>query len=300
MRQIARTINAQNAACGARRSDVTGVPVGRDTIRGRTPEDVQGSLVPASVGRFLDEHTQIPDHPGASLFDIANVPIQLGRVTARASDRVAKSSLRTAVESVAGIPQGVKGIVTRSRRTGSRRGSRSRSTRSRRTTSAATGRSSTTPPGSVNRSARTTGSRRSCSTPRRLGVPAGRAATLLARSGPAGRAAAALSRVADHHGAVKPLAELADTAHRAARAPRDATRLAGLKARYDLAQLEGDTREASRLQARDPDAEANVQATGRPGLRFSGGEGGVKAQESSRNLFVGLGQRALDRSSGRV
>jgi hypothetical protein len=31
-------------------------------------------------------------------------------------------------------------------------------------------------------------------------------------------------------------------------------------------------------------------------LRFSGGEGGVKAQESSRNLFVGLGQRALDRS----
>jgi hypothetical protein len=38
----------------------------------------------------------------------------------------------------------------------------------------------------------------------------------------------------------------------------------------------------------------------RPALRFSGGEEGVRPQARSRNLFVGLGQEALDRSRGKA
>jgi hypothetical protein len=122
MRQIARTINEQQAAAAAHVTQTTGVPVGRDTARPPTPQEIQGSLVPASVGRFLDEHTQIPDHPGASLFDLANVPIQLGRVTAEHPTDVARASLRTGVESIAGIPQGVKGIVHEIRKDGLKKG----------------------------------------------------------------------------------------------------------------------------------------------------------------------------------
>jgi hypothetical protein len=46
--------------------------------------------------------------------------------------------------------------------------------------------------------------------------------------------------------------------------------------------------------ARAARAAHETMASERPGLRFSGGETGVRPQPRSRNLFVGLGQRRLD------
>lgn len=303
MRETFRQINAYEAGQAQEASAKSGIPVGRDTVRAgkartRIPIPGVGSRagIPVgdvlhSVGSTLDERTRIPGKASASLADVAAIGPNLIRATAEAPGAVFSSSVRTGVESITGIPQGVKEMLTDpkgalkstvedyERRYGPILNNPAEFRRRVKEESGLT-------PFVLDAAA--------------LGVPVGRAATMLARSGPAGRAALALGRVADRRGTLRPLADFAETTHRAARAPRDAKRLSNLRSELERARAAGDTAEQARLRKAIRHQEGNVRATERPALRYSGGEGGVREQPSSPNLIVGLGQRGLDRSRRRA
>lgn len=286
-----RSVAEQNAAnSGIPAFSQQAKPVTPRTTAGMNP--VEASLLPidkltAPIGKFLDEHTRIPDHRDASLFDLANIVPQLGRATVEDPEAVLKSSVRTGLESVAGIPEGIKQLI--SNPTGSL-GEMAKDYERR------YGPIFNDPELFRQRVKEESGLTPFVFDAASLGVPVGRAATVLLRSGPAGRAIAALGRVADEHGTLRPLSDLADASHRAARAPRDARKLRNLQSELNKAELDGDVARQAELHKQITNASANVKATERPALRFGAGEAGVRKQASSPNLFIGLGQRALDKS----
>jgi hypothetical protein len=297
MRRVGRTITDYEETLAQQIADERGIPVGQDVAKPAV-EEVLGHPVKAGIlgdvgkafeaaGGALDRATRIPNKGNASIADVFNVMPQLALATAEDPAAVAKSSIRTGIESIASIPEGIKQMITDPKGAGAamikdyenRYGSIFDN------------------PNEFRRHVK----QDSGLTPfvldaASLGVPIGRAATILARSGPAGRAVAALARVADENGKLRPLSDFATTAHKTARARRDATRLAGLRDSLSIAEREGDVPEQTRLKREIKHAQANVRSTERPALRFSGGPGGVRKQGSSANLIIGLGQRALDRS----
>lgn len=171
-------------------------------------------------------------------FRLATLPVQLARATAEDPSGVAKASLRTAVDSIAGIPQGVAALISHpgkaldamaqdySRRYGPLIKGNSAEFRRR-----VEQESGLTP------FALDTGG---------AGAVGGRALGAAARTATVGRAAEVLS------------------------AAREPILSRVLKAAHTTATMD------------------------RPALRFSGGEAGAIAQETSPNLFKAAGQRGLD------
>lgn len=290
MKKVGRLVGEYERSVAEQNAQASGIPVGQDRAAARKPRVEAAGLplgdVVHQAATFIDERTNLPN-TRASLGDIANVPVQLTIATAEDPGGVAKNTARTAVESIAGIPEGVKQLVTDPQGT---LGAMAADYEKRYG-------SIFNNPAEFRRAVKEeTGLTPFVLDAASLGVPVGRAATLIARIGPAGRAALALGHVADRHGTLRPLADFAETAHKAARAPRDARRLRVLRSELSRAELDGDIARQTELKAQIKHAQANVRSTERPALRFSGGEGGVRKQPSSPNLIIGLGQRALDKS----
>lgn len=296
MRQVARLIEGIEGQEREQAAAFRGIPIGRDRVAPLQRRTVLAGTLPVgdiahSVTRFLDERTRLPNNRDVSLADFAAIVPNLTRATVEDPAGTARSSVRTALESITGIPMGVKTLIDDP---GKALSAMAEDYERR------YGPIFNNPAEFRRRVQQESGLTPFVLDAASLGVPVGRAATVLMRSGPAGRAVAALGRVADSNGRLRALSDFASATHRAARAPRDARRLAGLRDRLSLARLEGDTEEIARVQRELRHAEANARATERPALRFSGGEGGVRKQGTSPNLFIALGQRALDRSRRRA
>lgn len=288
MKRVGRIVGAIEGHNADRIAELRGIPLGQDQVKPTQTRTAiagipVGELVHAG-GRLLDESTRIPGHTNASLADLGNIGPQLAIATAQHPSQVFRSSLRTAIESVTSIPMGVKAIVSDPKALG----------KIAQDYEHRYGPIFDDPAEFRRRVAEESGLTPFVFDAATLGVPVGRAATLIARTGAYGRAVTALAHVAAGNGKLRPLADFAETTHKLARAPRDARRLAGLNDRLHLATLEGDVHEQARLRSAIRDAEANVKATERPALRFSGGEGGVRKQATSPNLITALGQKGLD------
>lgn len=233
--EVARRVRQEHAArsgratgADARDAEVAGIPVGAaldEVDRRLLPDNLPALRTATRIGR---------------------TPIELLRATAEHPAAVAKTSVRTGVESIAGIPQGVKMLVE--------------------------------DPGGALEAIATDYEERYGSildgdyrtfrerVKRDYGLTP-YALDAAAFAGGAGLTAGAAARV----GAVGRLATRLEQGGRASRAVGRATREVH----------EATTRE-------------------RPRLRFSGGEGGTRAQPTSRNLVLAAGQRFLDSSRRRA
>ena len=122
-------------------------------------------------------------------------------------------------------------------------------------------------------------------------------ATVLA--GGAGRVAGSLARTRGGQVLLEHAGRPGRATARVAKAPKAQRELRRAEVARNKAERRGDAQGVKQAEERVQKAAGEVRRTQRRSLRWSGGEGGVHAQRTSRNLITAAGQRYLDVRRGK-
>jgi hypothetical protein len=201
----------------------------QDRVAPATPHRVAAGLIPSSFASTVARHVRVPNSGNLGrgvghFLRPLTLPYELGRATVESPGAVAKSSLRTGVESITGIPQAAKQIVSDVQQHGLAKGVGHSLAAIAKDYERRYGPILTDPARFRQQVKSDYGLTPFVFDASVLGGGAGRVAGALARSGPAGRAAAALTRLADRHPSAARPAAAARLLHGASKGERPALR----------------------------------------------------------------------------